>query len=370
MSTGSGTEVEQGQGGSPGLGPPERGGRPGAGAPRAAPQPVVASRPPRWHAALRLNEIGVIVAAVLVFGVFSLVAPPFLTLDSWGGILSAASEYGLVATGITLLMVSGEFDLTVGVVFALTPLVAGYLLVNLGWEPWLAFGVGELAAVGVGVVNGLLVNFLRIPSFIVTLAVYYLLYGVTLNMTGGYPISYFGKSPLFKIIGGHYFGSTGISVAVFWWLGVALIGAFLLSRTRFGNFIFASGSDPRAARSMGVPVARTKLICFVLSAMGAGLAGLTQFGALGTVDPAQGGDLQLVVIVVAVIGGTSLLGGRGSVLGSTLGALIIAAAYTGLIEAGLSATWFESFIGFVLLLAVVIVVFSEGARARLGGVIR
>jgi ribose/xylose/arabinose/galactoside ABC-type transport system permease subunit len=258
----------------------------------------------------------------------------------------------------------------VGVVFALTPLVAGVLLVNYGWNPWLAFLIGELTAVGVGALNGLLVNLLRIPSFIVTLAVYYLLEGVTLNITGGYPVSYSGHSPLFKIMGGAYFGSSGISVDVFWWLGAAVIGAFLLSRTRFGNFIFASGSDQRAARSMGVPVRRTKLICFILCAMGAGLAGLTQFAALGTVDPAQGGDLQLVSIVVAVVGGTSLLGGRGSVLGSTLGALIIAAAYTGLIEAGLSATWFVSFIGAVLLLAVVIVVFSEGARARLGGVIR
>jgi ribose/xylose/arabinose/galactoside ABC-type transport system permease subunit len=369
MDTGAGTKVEPAGGGGPGLGPTEQGGRP-RGPREAASKPVAPSGPPRWHAALRLNEIGVIVAAVLVFGVFSIVAPPFLTLDSWGGILSAASEYGLVATGVTLLMVAGEFDLTVGVVFALTPMVAGYLLVNLGWNPWLAFVIGELAAVGVGLVNGLLTNLLRIPSFIVTLAVYYLLQGVTLNMTGGYPISYFGHSHLFKIIGGTYFGSTGISVSVFWWLGVAAIGAFVLSRTRFGDFIFASGSDPRAARSMGVPVRRTKLICFVLSAMGAGLAGLTQFGALGTVDPSQGGDLQLVAIVVAVVGGTSLFGGRGSVLGSTLGALIIAAAYTGLIEAGLSATWFESFIGAVLLLAVVIVVFSEGARARLGGVIR
>ena len=86
-------------------------------------------------------------------------------------------------------------------------------------------------------VNGLLVNLLRLPSFIVTLAVYYLLQGVTLNITGGYPISYFGHSELFKIIGGWYFGSTGISDDVFWWVGAAIVGAFLLSRTRFGNFV-------------------------------------------------------------------------------------------------------------------------------------
>ena len=98
-----------------------------------------------------------------------------------------------------------------------------------------------------------------------------------------------------------------------------------------------------------------------LRCRGAGLAGLTQFGALGTVDPSQGSDLQLIAIVVAVVGGTSLLGGRGSVLGSAMGALIVAAAYTGLVEAGLSATWFESFIGAVLLLAVIIVILSSGA---------
>jgi simple sugar transport system permease protein len=369
MDTGTGTtKVGPAKGGGR-LGPPGPGGRARPGPPEAGPK-VAAGGPPRWHAALRLNEIGVIVAAVLVFGVFSILDPPFLTLDSWGGILASASEYGLVATGVTLLMVAGEFDLTVGVVFALTPLIAGYLLVNQGWDPWLSFVIGELAAVAVGVVNGFLTNLLKIPSFIVTLAVYYLLQGVTLNMTGGYPISYFGHSKLFKIMGGTYFGSTGISVAVFWWLGVAIVGAFVLSRTRFGNFIFASGSDPRSARAMGVPVRRTKLTCFMLAAAGAGLAGLTQFAALGTVDPAQGGDLQLVAIVVVVVGGASLLGGRGSVLGSTLGALIIAAAYTGLIEAGLSATWFESFIGAVLLVAVVIVAMSSGARARLGGVIR
>ena len=142
MGSGTGTRGALAEGGSPGVGPPEKDGRKGHGWPEVAPTPGLLKRVPRWHAALRLNEIGVIVAAVLVFGTFSIVAPAFLTPDSWGGILASASEYGLVATGITLLLVAGEFDLTVGVVFAITPLIAG-ILVNLGWDPWVAFGMGE-----------------------------------------------------------------------------------------------------------------------------------------------------------------------------------------------------------------------------------
>jgi ribose/xylose/arabinose/galactoside ABC-type transport system permease subunit len=136
--------------------------------------------------------------------------------------------------------------------------------------------------------------------------------------------------------------------------------------TATGNWVFASGGDGRAARAMGVPVGRVKLACFVLSSLLAALTGIVQFGSFGSATPTQGSDLALTAIVVAVVGGGSLMGGRGSIMGALLAAIVLGMSYTGLVLSGVSTTWFQSFVGFLLLFAVIINLRTEGLGARLG----
>jgi ribose/xylose/arabinose/galactoside ABC-type transport system permease subunit len=136
--------------------------------------------------------------------------------------------------------------------------------------------------------------------------------------------------------------------------------------TAVGNWIFASGGDGRAARAMGVPVGRVKVACFVLSSLLAAVTGIIQFGSFGSATPTQGSDLALTAIVVAVVGGASLLGGRGSIIGALLAAIVLGMSYTGLVLSGVSTTWFQSFVGFLLLFAVIVNLRTAGIGAKLG----
>ena len=167
-------------------------------------------------------------------------------------------------------------------------------------------------------------------------------------------------------LGASEFGKSHISVSILWLVGIAIVLSAILRMTATGNWIFASGGDGRAARAMGVPVGGVKLACFVLSSLLAAFTGIIQFGSFGSATPTQGSDLALTAIVVAVVGGSSLLGGRGSIMGALLAAIVLGMSYTGLVLSGVSTTWFQSFVGFLLLFAVIINVRTAGLGARLG----
>jgi ribose/xylose/arabinose/galactoside ABC-type transport system permease subunit len=313
-----------------------------------------------------VQELGVLIAALLIGAIFSFLSPEFLTLDSAGSISASAVQFGIVGLGITVLMIAGEFDLSVASVYSLCPLVAASLWINHGFNVLVAFAISIVLAAIIGALNGLATLLLGIPSFIITLATALFWAGVSLNLTGGYPISYFGKSPVMQWLGAAEIGSTKVSVSILWMLGIAIILAAVLRLTATGNWIFASGGDGRAARAMGVPVRMVKLSCFVLSSLLAALTGIVQFGSFGSATPTQGSDLALTALVVAVVGGGSLMGGRGSILGAVLAAIVLGMSYTGLVLSGVSTTWFQSFVGFLLLFAVIINLRTEGLGARLG----
>ena len=229
-----------------------------------------------------------------------------------------------------------------------------------------ALAAALLLALAIGLLNGLATLLLGIPSFIITLATALFWAGVSLNLTGGYPISYFGNSPVMSWLGTAEIGPSKISVSILWLIGIAIILAGILRLTAVGNWIFASGGDGRAARAMGVPVGVVKVGCFLLSSLLAAFTGIIQFGSFGSATPTQGSDLALTAIVVAVVGGGSLMGGRGSIMGALLAAVVLGMSYTGLVLSGVSTTWFQSFVGFLLLFAVIINVRTAGLGARLG----
>jgi simple sugar transport system permease protein len=338
----------------------------------AAEGAAVAAPPPRREAGsillrvFAIQELGVLVAGIVIGTVFAFLSPQFLTMASAGSILASAVQFGMVGLGVTILMISGEFDLSVASVYSLCPLVMASLWIDHGLNVFVALGFALTFALGIGLLNGLATLALGIPSFIVTLATALFWAGVSLNLTGGYPISFFGDSPVMKWLGAAEIGNSKISVSILWLIGIAMILAGVLRLTAVGNWIFASGGDGPAARAMGVPVGRVKVGCFLLSSLLAAFTGIIQFGSFGSATPTQGSDLALTAIVVAVVGGGSLMGGRGSIMGALLAAVVLGMSYTGLILSGVSTTWFQSFVGFLLLFAVIINQRTAGLGARFG----
>lgn len=313
-----------------------------------------------------LQELGVLVAGLVIATVFALLSPEFLTLASVGSILASAVQFGLVGLGVTMLLIAGEYDLSVASVYSLCPLVMAALWVNGDINVYLALLLALALAALIGLINGLATLYLGIPSFIITLATALFWAGVSLNLTGGYPISYFGDAAIMKWLGAAEIGGSRISVSVLWLLATAVLLMLVLRATPVGNWIFASGGDGRAARAMGVPVGLVKVSCFILCSILAALTGIIQFGSFGSATPTQGSDLALTAIVVAVVGGGSLLGGRGSIIGALLAAVVLGMSYTGLVLSGVSTTWFQSFVGFLLLFAVIINLRTAALGARFG----
>ena len=314
-----------------------------------------------------IKELGALIAGLVIGAVFSLLSPEFLTAASAGSILASAVQFGVVGMGVTVLMIAGEFDLSVASVYSLCPLVMASLWVDHdvnvfrrtrpGTAPCAlhrrAQRAGDTAA-----------RHSRPSSLRSRLRLFWA--GVSLNLTGGYSISYFGDSPVMSWLGSAEIGSTKISVSIIWLLALAAILAAVLRMTAVGNWIFASGGDGGAARAMGVPVNAVKLGCFILCSVLAALTGIIQFGSFGSATPTQGSDLALTALVVAVVGGGSLMGGRGSIFGAMLAAIVLGMSYTGLVLSGVSTTWFQSFVGFLLLFAVIINIRTEGIGAKLG----
>jgi simple sugar transport system permease protein len=313
-----------------------------------------------------IQELGVLIAGLLIAAGFAYLSPQFFTPASVGSILASAVQFGMVGLGVAILMIAGEFDISVASVYSLCPLVMAALWLDHGFNVLVALGLALLLAGVIGLMNGLATLFLNIPSFIVTLATALFWAGVSLNLTGGYPISFFGKSAVMQWLGEAEFGKTHISVSILWLVGIAIVLSLVLRTTAVGNWIFASGGDGRAARAMGVPVSSVKVGCFVLSSLLAAFTGIIQFGSFGSATPTQGSDLSLTAIVVAVVGGASLLGGRGSIMGALLAAIVLGMSYTGLVLSGVSTTWFQSFVGFLLLFAVVLNMRTAGLGARFG----
>jgi simple sugar transport system permease protein len=295
---------------------------------------------------------GVVLLAVLVM-VFQLRSESaFLSADNLRGILGVLPEAGLVAIGVTLLMICGEFDLSVGSVFALTPM-AITLLVNAGIPFWIALPIGLAMAAAIGLANGLITLVFNIPSFITTLGMLFIVRSLTVVASGGFPPTLpSDRMPVDLFV--HFIGPAGMfRASFFWFLGIGGFAALLLSATNLGNWIKATGGFLEASVSSGVPARRVKLFCFVQCAMLAGFAGMIQVFRLGTPLPSIGDGMELQAVAAAVIGGTALSGGIGNVLGAVVGALLIRVIDNGLVLTQVDANWFKFAVGALTIVAVV-----------------
>jgi simple sugar transport system permease protein len=301
--------------------------------------------------ALRQRETGIIAVGIVMFAAFSLLSHgSFDSVENWGGITSSAAELGIVTVGVALLMIAGEFDLSVGANFSFAALVMATMLQD-HYPAGAALVVCLAIGAGIGLLNGTVTVLLDIPSFITTLGTFFLWTGVTLIVTGGETVTILPPTPtLLNVLGGVLAGQ--VRTELLWWLGLALVVGVMLQRTVTGNWLFAVGGKRSAAVEAGVPVARTRVLAFTICGILAAFAGAVQLGHLDSMSASFGTTYQLEAIAAAVVGGCALMGGRGSMLGAAVGTLILAMLDSGLILSGVSPYWYEAVVGVVLVAAV------------------
>jgi simple sugar transport system permease protein len=298
-------------------------------------------------------------------------------LDAW---TTQAAFFGIVSVPVGLLMIGGEFDLSAGVMTGVTAIVMALLVGKWHVDTWLAILITIAFAIGIGLINGYIVTLTKLPSFIVTLATFFVLRGAStggvlllnsgstqITVTQAHPA---GLSSAKSVFGSSFFSSgslpSGYSTAILWFIGVTIVCTWLLSRTKFGNWIFASGGDQNAARNTGVPVDRTKVLLFVGTALAAALVGIISFTQASSAVSEQGVGYEFFYIIAAVVGGCLLTGGYGSAIGAALGACIIGMAFEGVIYAGWDSSWDFAFLGVILFLAVIVntLIYRRALRAR------
>jgi simple sugar transport system permease protein len=333
---------------------------------------------------LRRPELGALIGAVVVFLLFAVTdaSPDHLWLRQSGiaAWTQQAAFFGILAVPVGLLMIGGEFDLSTGVMSGVTAIVMALLVGKYHWNAWLAI-IGTLVfATVVGLINGYVVVKTKLPSFIVTLATFFVLRGASVGGTlllnhGSTQVSVTSLHPAGltsakKIFGSSFFSSTvlpsGYSTAIIWFIIVTILGTWVLSRTTFGNWIFAAGGDQNAARNVGVPVNRTKILLFLSTSLAAALVGIISFTQASSAVSEQGVGYEFFYIIAAVVGGCFLTGGYGSAIGAALGACIIGMAYEGVIYAGWDSSWNFTFLGAILFLAVAVntLIYRRALKAR------
>lgn len=305
----------------------------------------------RW-----LNTLGPVLALLLVYGVFVCIAPPsFRSTRTLEMIAKHTTIVGMAALGMTLVIISGGIDLSVGSIVALATAVIAKLLQDYGAGPVAAALGGVIAGALVGLVSGALITSLRVVPFIVTLGMMLVARGVAklIGQEQKIDVDTDKLRWLDELMASVPRGSWQLLPLGVWLLIImAVIVAFLLRYTRLGRHIFAIGSNEQTARLCGVVVWRIKVIVFMLCGAFAGLAGLMQFSRLTVGDPTVAVGLELDVIAAVVIGGGSLSGGEGSILGTLVGALIMTVIASGCTQMGLPNYWQEIITGVIIIVAV------------------
>ena len=292
-----------------------------------------------------------VLLAVMVF-VFWQINPAFLSARNLSNIFAFTVELGLIALAMTLLMTSGEFDLSVGSLFGFCPVLM-WTLFNTGVTSIeVGFAISLGTAMLVGLVSGLFVTRLKIPSFLVTLGMLLVVRGTALFVTSGFPQRTWNAKDLLLadiLVGDFNIAGLRIYMSILWFAAAALILGYLLTQSKVGNWIQAAGGNAQAARARGVKVDRTKIQLFVLSAAMAGFAGIISSIRTAAANPNSGTGYELEVIAMVVIGGTALKGGRGTIIGTVLGIFILRFMRNGIVLVGVPGLAYNIFIGAIIL---------------------
>lgn len=316
-------------------------------------------------------------ALIAIIVVFSLLSPYYFTLGNFLTMASHVAIFGILAVGMLLVILNGGIDLSVGSTLGFSGVIAGFLMqgvqltalgVILFAPVWVVAVLVCVLGALVGLVNGVLIAWLKVPAFVATLGMLYVVRGAALLMTNGLTYNDLGGKPELGNTGFDWLGFNrllDIPVGVLAMVVIALIGSIILNRTAFGRWLYASGGNERAAELSGVPVKKVQVSVYMLSGICASVAGLILSSELTSAGPTAGTSYELTAIAAVVIGGAALTGGRGNIRGTLVGAFVIGFLSDGLVIIGVSAYWQTVFTGAVIVLAVLLNAIQYRPRARL-----
>lgn len=310
------------------------------------------------------REISILLITLAIATVFYFTSHGiFGSMANINVMLKIGPEIGIIAAGLTILMICQEFDLSVGSVLAFSSMVM-VTLYTLGLNLVLAVIVTLAVGALIGCLNGLITVKFGIPSLITTLSMMMFWRGMVLMVSGGYPKSFHPEatSPLFEqMFVGEFLG---VPAQFIWFVAFVVILTILLNRHKFGNWIYATGGNKEAARARGINTNRTKIICFIIVGILVAFAGIMQSTRARGAYALQGTGIELQIIAAVVVGGTALFGGRGTVIGTFIGVMLMQIVNTGLITSGAPGYWFQTFIGIVILIAIISHMFMERRREK------
>jgi ribose/xylose/arabinose/galactoside ABC-type transport system permease subunit len=319
----------------------------------------------KFTAILRHQEAGLLAVLITLAAIINIINPNFLSPSNVANLLQTVAVIGIIAIGQTFVLVTREIDLSVGSVLALSAVSAGYLF-NLGLNPWVAALLGVAVGGACGLVTGMIVVFGKVSSFIVTLGMLSVARGLTQLITGGLPqqmpdeLSIIGQGRIADLI--------PVSVIIF--IALVIVGQIVLSGTVFGLRVTAIGDNPTAAKLGGMPVPRTRIAVFVIIGLLSGVAGIIYATRVGVAEAQAAQGYELTVIAAAVIGGASLSGGRGTVIGAFLGACLLGLLRNSFVLLALSPFWQQVSIGAVIILAALFDQVRQGNLGSPGSLIR
>lgn len=303
---------------------------------------------PVWRrlgaAVLSSREASILLAGILLVIYFQISTSAFLSMANINVLMQYTAATAIIAAGEVLVLVSRELDLSVGSVYALTPFVM-FFAQQAGLPTVPAIGVALLVAAGIGWLNGAITVYLQVPSFVTTLGALFLIKGVTLTISGGFPVRADAGAWVSA-----FFGGAALS-GIVWAIIIAVVFQIILSKTRWGLHTISTGGNPNGAAEVGIRTNRIRIGNFILCSVLGGLAGVLDSFRIGSINPLAGGtEIMFMAIASAVIGGTLLTGGSGTIIGAFIGALVLAILKDGFTISGVSAYTFYIILGGAILL--------------------
>ncbi len=300
------------------------------------------------------REIGVLVVLILILIIMSIASPVFLTPTNLVNVIRQCVEIGIMAIGMTFLIVNGDMDLSIGSAFAVCAMIGGTLFKYELCPPTVAFLVMLLVGLGLGAVNGLLVTRVGIPAFIVTLGTMKIYRSLAYAISGGTSVSVFPESATGSWVWSFGAKINGVPVQIFIMVAMFVIAHILLRKTVYGNRVYATGGNERAARLSGINTKNTRFYAFLIQGLCCAVAAVISLAYLNSVTTTSGEGREMDCIAAVILGGAALSGGRGTIVGSFIGVLIMGIVKNGMVLLSVPVFWQDGFIGLVVILAVLV----------------